>query len=177
MRYLALATLAAATLSAAPALAQDIDTLTVTGHGPRAQSLSEAVSYADLDLTQRADRATLQRRVSDTAGRLCNQLNQDPATHHNMGKSCKDVAIRDAMGQVRQAFADASSSPAYVDAFGTPTSATVADRPYARATGFESNAYTVSTVENAPIPDTPANRARYGGPMSRAGQRTAAKGN
>jgi UrcA family protein len=183
MRYLALATFtAAAALSAAPALAQDIDTLTVTGHGPRAQSLSEAVSYADLDLTLRADRATLQRRVSDTAGRLCDELNQDPATHHNMGKSCKDVAIRDAMGQVRQAFADASASPAYVDAFGTPASATAPDRPYAQGPngqegGFESNAYTVSTVENAPIPDTAANRARYGGPMSRAGQRTAAKGN
>src|SRR5579859_1433853 len=180
MRYLALATLtAAAALAAAPALAQNIDELTVTGHGPRAQSLSEAVSYADLDLTQRADRATLQRRVSDTAGRLCNQLNQDPATHHNMGKSCKDIAIRDAMGQVRQAVADASSSPAYVDAFGTPTSATVPDvpyaqAPYAQATGFEASAY---TVDNGPIPDTPENRARSGGPMSRAGQRTPARGN
>ena len=175
MRYLALATLtAAAALCAAPALAQTIDELTVTGHGPRARSLSEAVSYADLDLTLRADRATLQRRVSDTAGRLCNELNQDPASHHNMGKSCKDIAIRDAMGQVRQAFADASSSPAYVDAFGTPTSATVPDVPYASA---DSSTYSVSTVENAPIPDTPANRARYGGPMSRAGQRTAARGN
>src|SRR5579859_6625424 len=166
MRYLALATLtAAAALAAAPALAQNIDELTVTGHGPRAQSLSEAVSYADLDLTQRADRATLQRRVSDTAGRLCNQLNQDPATHHNMGKSCKDIAIRDAMGQVRQAFADASSSPAYVDAYGTPTSAVAPA------------SYTLTTVENGPIPDTAANRARYGGPMSRAGQRSAARGN
>lgn len=174
MRYLALATLTAATLSAAPALAQNIDELTVTGHGPRAQSLSEAVSYADLDLTLRADRATLERRVSDTAGRLCDELNQDPASRHNLGKSCKDIAVRDAMGQVRQAFADASSSPAYVDRFGTPTSATVPEVPYAQAEGFEASAY---TVENGPIPDTPANRARYGGPASRAGQRTAARGN
>jgi UrcA family protein len=175
MRYLALATLTAtAALVAAPALAQNIDELTVTGHGPRAQSLSEAVSYADLDLNLRADRATLQRRVSDTAGRLCDQLNQDPASRHNMGKSCKDIAVRDAMGQVRQAYADASSSPAYVDAFGTPTSATVPDVPYAQATGFEASAY---TVDNGPIPDTPENRARYGGPLSRAGQRTPARGN
>ena len=178
MRYLALATLtAAAALAGAPAFAQTVDELTVTGHGPRAQSLSETVSYADLDLTLRADRATLERRVSDTANRLCNALNQDPASHHNMGKSCKDIAIRDAMGQVRQAFADAGTSPAYVDAFGAPVSATVPDVPYASAAGYESNAYTVSTVDNGPIPDTPENRALYGGPMSRAGQRTSARGN
>jgi UrcA family protein len=179
MRYLALATLTAAALCAGAAvpslaLAQNLDELTVTGHGPRAQNLSEAVSYADLDLTPRADRATLQRRISDTAGRLCDQLNQDPASRHNMGRSCKDVAVRDAMGQVRQAFADASASPAYVDAFGTPTSATAPDVPYAQAQGFEASAY---TVDNGPIPDTPENRARYGGPASRAGQRTPARGN
>jgi hypothetical protein len=29
----------------------------------------------------------------------------------------------------------------------------------------------------APIPDTPANRAKYGGPMSRAGKHTAPRGN
>jgi UrcA family protein len=178
MRHLALATLtAAAALAGAPALAQNLDELTVTGHGPRAQSLSEAVSYADLDLTLRADRATLQRRVSDTAGRLCDQLNQDPATHHNMGKSCKDIAIRGALDQVRQAFADAGTSPAYVDAFGAPVSATVPDTPDASAAGYESNAYTVSTLDNGPIPDTPANRALYGGPVSRAGQHTGARGN
>lgn len=32
-------------------------------------------------------------------------------------------------------------------------------------------------VANAPVPDTPANRARYGGPMSRAGRLTAPVGN
>jgi UrcA family protein len=166
MRHLALVTVtAAAVCAAAPALAQAIDEVTVTGHGPRAMSLSETVSYADLDLNLRADRDRLMRRVNDTAGRLCDQLNQDPASHHNMGKSCKDVAVRDAMGQVRQAFADASSSPAYVDAYGTPTSAVAPA------------SYTLTTVENGPIPDTAANRARYGGPMSRAGQRSAARGN
>ena len=168
MRYLALATLtAAAALIGAPALAQNLDELTVTGHGPRAQSLSEAVSYADLDLTQRADRMRLERRVSDTATRLCDELHQDPASHHNMGASCKDVAIRDAMGQVRQAFADARS-PDYVNTYGTPTSATVPDN---------SSNYDVSQIDNGPIPDTPENRARYGGPVSNAGQRTGARGN
>jgi UrcA family protein len=131
MRYLALATLtaAAALVVGAPAFAQNIDEVTVTGHGPRATSLSETVSFNDLDLALRSDRDRLLRRVNDTAGRLCDQLNQDPASHHNMGKSCKDIAVRDAMGQVRQAFADAGSSPGYVDAYGTPTSATVPGNP------------------------------------------------
>jgi UrcA family protein len=143
-------------------------------------SLSEVVSYADLDLNLRADRDRLVRRVNDTAGRLCDQLNQDPASHHNIGKSCKDVAVRDAMGQVRQAFADASSSPAYVDTYGTPTSAIAPDEPgYAPSSSYAPPpaSYTFTTVENGPIPDTAANRARYGGPMSRAGLRSAARGN
>ena len=36
---------------------------------------------------------------------------------------------------------------------------------------------TVSTTTNGPVADTPANRAKYGGPMSHAGKRTLAKGN
>jgi len=36
---------------------------------------------------------------------------------------------------------------------------------------------TTSTVTNGPVPDTAENRARYGGPMSHAGKRTAARGN
>ena len=113
MRHLALVTLTAAALcSAAPALAQGIDEVTVTGHGPRAMSLSEAVSYADLDLNQPADRDRLMVRVQETAGRLCDELNQEPASFHNMGVSCQDVAVRDAMGQVDRVFADAGTGAA-----------------------------------------------------------------
>jgi UrcA family protein len=170
MRYLALATLTAvaalAAGAASQASAQALDELTVTGHGPRAQTLTDTVSYGDLDLTLRSDRMTLERRVSDTATRLCGELRQDAPTHHNMGVSCKDVAFRDAMGQVRQAFADARS-PDYVNTYGAPTSATVPEAPYA----------SLSTIDNGPIPDTPQNRARYGGPLSRAGQNTGARGN
>jgi hypothetical protein len=32
-------------------------------------------------------------------------------------------------------------------------------------------------ITNGPVPDTPANRAKYGGPNSRAGRRTAPAGN
>ncbi|PZQ64053.1 MAG: hypothetical protein DI570_06815 [Phenylobacterium zucineum] len=37
--------------------------------------------------------------------------------------------------------------------------------------------YTSTTVTNGPVPDTAENRAKYGEPMSRAGKRTAARGN
>jgi UrcA family protein len=134
MRRSALAILAAsaALLGAAPAFAQPLDELTVTGQlrDDRAQSLSETVSYADLDLSRYADRQELLLRVNNTARRLCVRLNQDYPSAANLGRSCQDYAVRGAMGQVRQAFADAAS-PAYVDAYGAPVSATVPDRgPY-----------------------------------------------
>lgn len=36
---------------------------------------------------------------------------------------------------------------------------------------------TTSTTTNGPVPDTAENRAKYGQPLSRAGKRTAARGN
>jgi UrcA family protein len=130
MRTLALATLAAAAalIGAAPAAAQTVEELTVTGRldGAHARSLSQTVSYADLDLAYAGDRERLRLRVNDTARRLCTQLNQDSPGHTNMGKSCQELAVRDAMYQVRQAFADAGA-PAYVDAYGAPVSARVYD--------------------------------------------------
>lgn len=36
---------------------------------------------------------------------------------------------------------------------------------------------TTSTVTNGPVPDTAENRAKYGQPLSRAGKRSAARGN
>ena len=35
----------------------------------------------------------------------------------------------------------------------------------------------VQVIASAPVPDTPANRAAYGQPLSRAGKRTAPRGN
>ncbi len=171
MRTLAFATLAVAALMAPAAFGQpaqpaydaSIEALTVTGHLPGYQlrSLSERVSYADLDLNTAGDRHRLELRVNSAARRVCTQLNQESPGPANIGRSCQDVAVRNAMGQVRQAYADASSSPAYVDRFGAPTSATVPD---------------AVTYDGGPIPDTAANRARYGGPTSRAGKHTAADG-
>jgi len=134
MRTVALATLAtlgaaaAALACATPAAAQTVEELTVTGRldGAHARSLSQAVSYADLDLAYAGDRARLLRRVNTVARRLCTQLNQEGRNPANMGRTCQDYAVRDAMSQVRQAFADAGA-PAYVDAYGAPVSARVYD--------------------------------------------------
>ncbi len=100
------------------------------------------------------------QRVNATAGRICDRLNEARPTAGNLGHSCQEVAVRGAMSQVRLAYADARS-PAYAAAYGAPVSARVRDTAYAAG----------------PIPDTPQNRARYGGPMSRAGRHTSARGN
>lgn len=65
-----------------------------------------------------------------------------------------------------------TSAPAQAAPTGTATatSVTTAD-PSSGAT------VTVTTLTNGPVPDTPANRAKYGQPMSNAGKRTPAKGN
>jgi UrcA family protein len=163
MRHLALTLAAvAASLAAAPAFAQTVEELTVTGHTllNRPQAITETVSYADLDLTRARDRSVLLRRVNTTAGRICDRLNEPHPAAGNLGHSCQEVAVRGAMSQVRLAYADARS-PAYASAYGAPVSARVSDTVYAAG----------------PIPDTPENRARYGGPMSRAGRHTGARGN
>jgi UrcA family protein len=182
MRYLALATLAAAaaTLASAPAFAQSVEELTVTGHGLRNHELSKSrvVSFADLDLTRPADRQTLRMRVADTAGDVCEELNEPGPTPGNLGRSCQEIATRNGFADVKVAVA-AARGAAYAetnlrdnwyapaaDAYGAAASAT---EP-APAT------YTTQTVTNGPVADTPENRARYT-PLSRAGRRTAAKGN
>ncbi len=45
------------------------------------------------------------------------------------------------------------------------------------ADNAQSVSVTTTTVTNGPVPDTAENRAKYGEPMSRAGKRTAARGN
>lgn len=66
----------------------------------------------------------------------------------------------------------AEPAPADTSASVTTTTTAAAD------TGAAANAsYTTMTVTNGPVPDTADNRAKYGQPMSRAGKRTAARGN
>ena len=149
MRYLSLAAAAglaaaAALATAAPALAQNIDQVTVTAptappddldvitstaHAlrTRPESISQTVSTAGLDLNSPRDRNELLGRINVTAGHICDQLNEDPPSAGNLGHSCQEVAVRDAMGQVRQAYADART-PATAAAYGEAASAQVSDR-------------------------------------------------
>src|SRR3569833_298108 len=123
MRYLALSLTAAAALAAAaPSLAQTVEELTVTGQSARArpQAISEVVSYADLDLNYGRDRDILRLRVNSTAGRICDRLNEPRPSPGNLGHSCQEVAVRDAMDQVRLAFADARVGTNYADTYGAP---------------------------------------------------------
>jgi UrcA family protein len=161
MRLALTAGLAAAVL-AVPALAQTVDELTVTGRAVRnsPQTLSETVSYADLNLTARRDRAILEQRISDAAGRVCDRLNEPRPSAGNLGHSCQEVAIRGVSDQMRLAFADARNMARLAAA--APA-----------AGGYAVQSSTIASAETgmSPIPDTRANRALYGGPMSHAGRK------
>jgi hypothetical protein len=65
---------------------------------------------------------------------------------------------------------DASAPPTASTGQAVSTSATTTDP----ATGAT---MTTQTLTNGPVPDTAANRAKYGKPLSNAGRRTAPKGN
>ena len=172
MRYLPLLSLAAAlAVTSAPAFAQPVEELVITGHGhgERAASASERVSYADLDLTRASDRAMLKHRIVLAAKDVCREVGEDAPLRGNLGRSCQDNSIRNAMVDVRIAFADAQAYQAF---------AANDVGPYdASAMGANASATVSDPTTNGPIPDTIANRARYGGPASAAGQRSRPKGN
>ncbi|HEV2530095.1 UrcA family protein [Phenylobacterium sp.] len=197
MRNPILAALAIAGLSAAaaPALAQTVEQLTVTGQwngrGEPPATLSRIVSYDDLDLRLAADQSVLRRRIEVTAREICDELGQDRPNRTNLGRSCQDMAVNNAMQQVRFAVAQSFSTPGPAYAVVAPTGEG-ADTAYVAPVGPSSSSddtatsadtaaapasYTTQTVTNGPVPDTAENRARYGGPMSNAGKHTGARGN
>lgn len=176
---------ALAGFAALPAMAQAVDEITIVGRigpdGPR--TLSRVISIADLDLRSEAGVGALRVRVRDTARELCAQLGETGGGS-GLVRSCEDDAVIDAMNQARPivariraepAFAFAPEAPPYVAPAGQVASADQASAPVS-ATVPEPT-YSVTTVTNGPVPDTPENRARFGGPMSHAGQRTAPAGN
>ena len=57
------------------------------------------------------------------------------------------------------------------------SAATTPSAPAAAESAGQPASATVSMTTNGPVPDTPENRKRFGGPNSNAGRRTAAKGN
>jgi len=71
------------------------------------RSLSQSVSYADLDLSTEAGRAEMRHRVNLTARFLCDKLGESGSSSAII-PSCRDAAVRDAMsrlGTVEQSFA------------------------------------------------------------------------
>jgi len=69
--------------------------------------------------------------------------------------------------------------PATTDTTSGATSSMSSSSTQATSAGTYGQGASVTTTmtTNGPVPDTAENRQKYGGPMSRAGKRTAAKGN
>ncbi|MDE2405553.1 MAG: UrcA family protein [Sphingomonadales bacterium] len=95
----------------AVASAQSSEEITVIGRYGRvpdnAPSASQAVSYADLDLSTAAGRDELRHRIYLTARFLCDKLGEN-ATGDSLAPSCRDAAAQDAMkrvGTIEQGFA------------------------------------------------------------------------
>jgi UrcA family protein len=171
--------------AATPSLAQQVEELTVYGaYSVRGepQRLSAVVSYRDLDLTTQMGQEELRRRISNTADELCEKLGEPRGSVHGSAvKSCRDEAVQRASGDMRIAVANAvprgpgwTPEPALAAAPPPPEPAPAANT-FAEPAAAE--APTTRLVTNGAVPDTPENRARFGGPMSNAGKRTAPAGN
>jgi hypothetical protein len=75
---------------------------------------------------------------------------------------------------------DATAAPLPPEPTVSATTTTEPAAPAATTAGADVSTaatFTNLTVTNGPVPDTAENRAKYGPPMSRAGKRTAARGN
>ena len=70
-----------------------------------ADSLSQPVSYADLDLSYVEDRRELRHRIEATARYLCNRLGESD-TALSVVASCRQSAVRDALNRVGTVEAD-----------------------------------------------------------------------
>ena len=100
---LALAALTAGAI-ATPALAQPADEEIVVmgryGTVPDSvRSLSQPVSYADLDLSTKLGRDILRQRLKLTARYLCDKLGETDTSSQPI-PSCRDAAVRDAEQRV-----------------------------------------------------------------------------
>jgi UrcA family protein len=89
--------------TAMPAFAQSDEEIIVTGRYGRvpadATSLSQHVSYADLDLSTAAGRDILRHRLKLTARYLCDKLGESD-TSSAVTPTCRDAAVADAMSRV-----------------------------------------------------------------------------
>ena len=90
--------------------------------------------------------------------------------------------VRVPVGEAAPPTADTSTSSSASGSTDATVSATSTTTPAATTAGADvstsaSSTFTNMTVTNGPVPDTRENRAKYGQPLSRAGKRTAARGN
>jgi hypothetical protein len=81
------------------------------------------------------------------------------------------VANADTPMGAQSAPADQSTMPPSADQSAPAAATSSAD------TSAKVNAAGVTVIASQPVPDTPANRAAYGQPLSRAGKHTAPRGN
>lgn len=169
----------------APAIAQEVDEITVIGSfapDGRPNSLSRVVNISDIDLRTDAGVSEVRSRVKATARDLCRELGELDRGG-GVVRPCEDKAVADAMSQARPIIQAARSGALYAAAepapYIAPPGAAISVEESATPASAEAPAvtYTTTTVTNGPVPDTPENRARFGGPMSNGGQRTAPAGN
>lgn len=89
--------------AAAPSLAQTEEEIIVSGRygnlPESVRSLSQSVSYADLDLSSTAGRAELRHRVRLTARYLCEKLGEADSSS-SVVPSCRDAATNDALSRI-----------------------------------------------------------------------------
>lgn len=114
----ALAGLSAAAAGAALAQPTYSGEITVYGRAPmpgEPYSLSQTVSYRDLDLSTRYGVETLKRRVSEAARAMCADLGERPEREQNTTvlPSCQGAARESAAGQVMRAVQGARYRPYY----------------------------------------------------------------
>lgn len=86
-------------MASSTSFAQPTEEIIVTGRYSDAQSLSQNISYADLDLSTKAGKDELRHRVALTARYLCDKLGESGSSSAVV-PSCRDSAVKDAMGRV-----------------------------------------------------------------------------
>ena len=101
---LGLALIAPSAILSTQASAQSApEEIIVTGNYGRVpesvRSLSQPISYADLDLSTQGGRAELRHRVNLTARFLCDKLGESSSSS-SIAPSCREAAVKDAMSRV-----------------------------------------------------------------------------
>ncbi|HEX7930215.1 MAG TPA: UrcA family protein [Sphingomicrobium sp.] len=95
-------------IAAAQAAPEEIIVTGNYGRAPdSARTLSQSVSYADLDLSTKAGQDEMQHRLKLTARFLCDKLGES-STGDSLAPSCRDAAVRDAnkrFGTIEASFA------------------------------------------------------------------------